>query len=63
MNDNTGNGLHVFMTTCKYRLPCGYCELKKELCMADNPMMTTPIWTDSYNNPSQITCSVERKEK
>ena len=48
---------------CKYRLPCGYCELKKEQCNwwqsisvpCDNSWKVTPTWNEGI-------CSAERRE-
>lgn len=56
----TGTGTYGIMTTCKYRLPCGYCELKKETCTADNPITILPTWTTPLTTPTEVTCSVER---
>lgn len=52
------------MTSCKYMLPCGYCELKKEMCSVNEPFRITPTWTMPMTTPIEITtCSVERKEE
>ena len=64
----TGTGAYGIVTTCKYRLPCGYCELKKGICTAENPITitptwTTPTWTMPMTTPTDITCSAERKEE
>ena len=29
------------MTYCKYRLPCGWCELRKKDCTSDDPFVIT----------------------
>lgn len=48
---------------CKYRLPCGYCELKKENCNMwqtisvpfddNNKWRITPTWNPNLN---EVTC-------
>ena len=63
MIDSTGTGSYAIMATCKYYLPCGYCELKKRICTADNPMTVTPTWEIPQAVPTEVTCSAERKEE
>ena len=50
---------------CKYRMPCGYCELKKENCnwlqtisvpCDDNKWQINPIWKPNMN---EVTCNAE----
>ena len=40
--------------TCKYSLPCGWCELKKEQCCVNNPITVTP-WITPNAVPTEIT--------
>lgn len=49
---DTGATITGNMVQCKYRLPCRYCELKKEICTADNPITITPTWTTPLTNPT-----------
>lgn len=58
----TGTGTYGIMTTCKYRLPCGYCELKKEICTVDNPMTILPTLTTPLTTLTG-TCSAEREKE
>lgn len=62
----TGTGISVntsWYGDCKYRLPCGYCELKKKDCdwwqtlsvPCGEPIKVTPNW-------NEVTCSTERSE-
>ena len=57
----TDTGTYGIMTQCKYRLPCGYCELKKEICTVDNPITITPSWTMPLTSQTEVTCSAEGK--
>lgn len=46
------------MTSCKYMLPCGYCELKKEMCSLNEPFTVTQTWPIIPTTvPSEITTS------
>ena len=52
---------------CKYLLPCGLCELKKEKCTQLGSTITTnPAWSipmpTIHTTDIDITCSAERKE-
>lgn len=51
-------------TSCKYRLPCGYCELKKEDCnwrvtvsvpCDDKKWLITPEWNP--NSKGVVNCN------
>lgn len=56
---------------CKYRLPCGYCELKKEQCSWFSYTMPKEwfepqknIAVTVYGCPSwEVTCDAERSEE
>lgn len=50
----TTTGCTITYTTCKYRMPCGFCELKKEQCnmigVPYEPWKVTPVWEVTCNN-------------
>lgn len=67
MVENTASGATSTSYTignwdCKYRLPCGYCELKKEQCnwwqTISVPCSPTiaPTWNPNWN---EVTCNGE----
>ena len=61
-----GQEIGVFVEPCKYCLPCGYCELKNELCNQNDPIVLTPTWSvpKVVTTPTEITTSTpERKEE
>lgn len=59
----TSAGTSWHCVVCKYRMPCGYCELKKENCNFLSTVSTpiedykkwaiTPTWTPNLN---EVTC-------
>ena len=56
---------------CKYHLPCGYCELKKEQCTWFSYTMPKPWFDPQRNNVVSVygcpawepTCTAERSEE
>lgn len=42
------------MTYCKYRLPCGWCELRKKDCTSDDPFVITPMTCDAGATPLNV---------
>ena len=42
MNENDFK-FNAIMSSCKYLLPCGRCEMTRRKCTAANPMMTYTI--------------------
>ena len=60
MNENDFK-FDAIMSSCKFLLPCGRCEMTKKICTADNPMTITPTWTAT--TPTEVTCSAERREE
>lgn len=67
--EQTITSVSTSFCNCKYRLPCGYCELKKESCnwwqtlsvpCDDNKWEITPTWNPKLN---EVTCSAERSEE
>lgn len=57
-----GNTITSVEPPCKYRMPCGYCELKKEDCNwrvtvsvpFDKKWQITPTWNPNLN---EVTCN------
>lgn len=51
----------IYTNTCKYQLPCGWCELRKMMCpnnLSYNPPYTiTPTWQNTTD------CTVARTEE
>ena len=67
MVQETGTSISTSFCSCKYSLPCGYCELKKQDCnwwqtmtvpCSPNITPTTPLNPIVY----EVTCSAERSE-
>lgn len=61
----TTTGASSWYGNCKYHLPCGYCELKKQDCnwwqtisvpCNDQKLQITPIWNPNLN---EVTCNGE----
>ena len=62
---------------CKYHLPCGYCELKKEQCTYFSYTMPKEFFEPKWNEPVmvygcpaldggpkwEVTCTAERSEE
>lgn len=58
-----GTSTYGWNSSCKYRLPCGYCELKKEQCnwwetitVPCGGLKITPTW-----ERDEVTCSTVEK--
>lgn len=56
---------------CKYHLPCGYCELKKEQCTWFSYTLPKEYFEPKWNEPvsvygcptwTDVTCTAERSE-
>ena len=61
----SNDSLSLSFVVCKYRMPCGYCELKKEQCKwwqdvsmpyDDNKFKITPTWSPNLN---EVTCDAK----
>lgn len=50
---------------CKHYMPCGWCDLKSEMCSQTTPVQINPVPYDPYN-PIRYeygaTCNAERSE-
>ena len=51
----------TYTTTCKYQLPCGWCELRKMLCTQNGGITITPYWSDGTSGV--VNTAVECKEE
>lgn len=54
----------TYNVPCTHRMPCGWCEIKKEMCTYENPINLTPVTVSYKINPNwnEVTCSVIRSE-
>ena len=60
----------TYQFACKYRLPCGYCELKKEQCTYFSYTAPRELFEPRWNEPVsvygcptwKVTCTADRSE-
>ena len=45
----------TYTNTCKYQLPCGWCELRKMMCPNNQQWTITPTWQSTTTNPMDVT--------
>ena len=71
MNTSTSSSITTSFY-CKYHLPCGYCELKKELCTYFSYTIPRSYFEPQRNNAvsvygcptwNEVTCAAERREE
>lgn len=57
----------TYYVPCVHRMPCGFCDIKKEACNYGNGVTITPNpVTVPYKiepNWNEVTCSAERSEE
>ena len=61
------NDLTYYYVPCVHRMPCGFCDIKKEACTYGNgPTITPTTVTVPYKiepNWNEVTCTEERSEE
>lgn len=59
MNDLT------YYVPCVHRMPCGFCDIKREVCTYEIHITPTPVTVPYKIEPNwnEVTCSAERREE